>query len=74
MSYAARHPPPRSIRTFRVVWGNLWETTNRESAAGMVSRLHAAPQRLTSFLEVSVEPGVSVRVGHTDQTKSPERR
>jgi TonB family protein len=50
--------------------GDLWETTNRESAAGMVSRLHAAPQRLTSFMEVSVEPGVSVRVGHTDQTKS----
>jgi iron complex outermembrane receptor protein len=50
--------------------GDLWETTNRESAAGMVSRLHAAPLRLTSFMEVSVEPGVSVRVGHTDQTKS----
>ncbi|HWZ91993.1 MAG TPA: TonB-dependent receptor [Polyangiaceae bacterium] len=50
--------------------GDLWETTNRESAAGAVSRLHAAPRRLTSFLEVSAEPGVSVRVGHTDQSKS----
>jgi len=50
--------------------GDLWETTNHESAAGMVSRLHAAPLRLASFMEVSVEPGVSVRVGHTDQTKS----
>ena len=50
--------------------GDLWETTNRESAVGVVSRLHAAPLRLASFLELSVEPGVSVRVGHTDQTKS----
>jgi iron complex outermembrane receptor protein len=50
--------------------GDLWETTNRETALGVVSRLHAAPQRLTSFLELSAEPGVSVRVGHTDQTKS----
>ncbi|MEO7035046.1 MAG: TonB-dependent receptor [Polyangiaceae bacterium] len=50
--------------------GDLWETTNRESAVGVVSRLHAAPQRLTSFLEASIEPGASVRVGHTDQTKS----
>ena len=50
--------------------GDLWETTNRETAAGVVSRLHAAPRQLTSFLEASIEPGVSVRVGHTDQTKS----
>jgi TonB family protein len=50
--------------------GDLWETTNRETAAGMVSRLHAAPLAVASFLELSVEPGVSVRVGHTDQTKS----
>ncbi len=50
--------------------GDLWETTNRESAVGAVSRLHAAPVRVASFLEVSAEPGVSVRVGHTDQTKS----
>ena len=50
--------------------GDLWETSNRESAVGVVSRLHAAPRRLTSFLELSVEPGISVRVGHTDQTKS----
>jgi iron complex outermembrane recepter protein len=50
--------------------GDLWETTNRESAAGVVSRLHSAPLRLASFSELSIEPGVSVRVGHTDQTKS----
>ena len=50
--------------------GDLWEMTNRESAVGVVSRLHAAPLRLASFIEVSVEPGVNVRVGHTDQRKS----
>ncbi|HEX3777060.1 MAG TPA: TonB-dependent receptor [Polyangiaceae bacterium] len=50
--------------------GDLWETVNRESAVGAVSRLHSAPVKLTSFLEANVEPGVSVRVGHTDQTKS----
>jgi iron complex outermembrane receptor protein len=50
--------------------GDLWETTNRESAVGVVSRLHSAPLRLASFVELSVEPGVSVRAGHTDQTKS----
>jgi iron complex outermembrane receptor protein len=50
--------------------GDLWETTNRETAVGVVSRLHAAPQHISNFLELSVEPGVSVRVGHTDQTKS----
>jgi TonB family protein len=50
--------------------GDLWETTNRETAIGMVSRLKAAPRRLTRFLELSVEPGVSVRAGHTDQSKS----
>lgn len=50
--------------------GDLWETKNRESSAGVVSRLHAAPRQLASFVWLSMEPGVSVRVGHTDQTKS----
>ncbi|HEY4158048.1 MAG TPA: TonB-dependent receptor, partial [Polyangiaceae bacterium] len=50
--------------------GDLWETGNRETALGVVSRLLVAPQRLAPFLEVSAEPGVSVRVGHTEQTKS----
>ncbi|MES1173056.1 MAG: TonB-dependent receptor [Myxococcales bacterium] len=50
--------------------GDLWETTNRESAVGVVSRLHAPPLRLASFVELSAEPGVSVRIGHTDQSKS----
>jgi len=49
---------------------DLWETTNRESAAGAVSRLHAAPLRVADFLELSAEPGTSVRVGHTEQSAS----
>ena len=50
--------------------GDLWQTNNRESALGLVSRLHLAPRRPQSFLEVSFEPGVSFRLGHTVQSKS----
>jgi iron complex outermembrane recepter protein len=50
--------------------GDLWETTNAEVAVGMTSRVHAAPWHLGSWLEAAVEPGVYVRAGHTDQTKS----
>ncbi len=50
--------------------GDLWETTNVETSAGMTSRFHAAPWNVGSWLEVTTEPGVYVRAGHTDQTKS----
>jgi iron complex outermembrane receptor protein len=50
--------------------GDLWETTNVETAAGVTSRFHAAPVRVGSWLEVGAEPGVYARVGHTGQTKS----
>jgi outer membrane receptor protein involved in Fe transport len=50
--------------------GDLWETTNAESALGVTSRFHAAPWRLGSWLEAATEPGVYLRAGHTDQTKS----
>jgi iron complex outermembrane recepter protein len=50
--------------------GDLWETTNVETAAGFTSRFHAAPWHLGSWLEATAEPGVNVRFGHTDQTKS----
>ena len=50
--------------------GDLWETTNVETAAGLTSRFHAAPWRYGSWFEIAPEPGVYVRVGHTDQTKS----
>jgi outer membrane receptor protein involved in Fe transport len=50
--------------------GDLWETTNGEVAAGASARFHSEPWRLSSWLEVAAEPGVSLRGGHTDQTKS----
>ncbi len=50
--------------------GDLWETTNVEFAVGLTSRFHAAPWHFGSWFEAATEPGVYVRAGHTDQTKS----
>ncbi len=50
--------------------GDLWQLTNGEIAAGVTARFRAAPVRLGDFLEVVVEPGVSLRGGHTNQSKS----
>jgi hypothetical protein len=49
--------------------GDLWQLTNVETAGGLTARFHAAPVRIGKFLEAAIEPGVSVRAGHTDQTK-----
>ena len=49
--------------------GDLFETTNVETAAGLTSRFHTAPLRV-GFAEIAAEPGVTLRAGHTDQTKS----
>ncbi|HEY3815606.1 MAG TPA: TonB-dependent receptor [Polyangiaceae bacterium] len=49
--------------------GDLWQLTNVESAWGATARFHAAPVHLGSFVEIVMEPGVSVRAGHTDQSK-----
>jgi iron complex outermembrane receptor protein len=49
--------------------GDLWQLTNVETAAGVTSRFHSAPYHVGNFLEVVLEPGVSLRAGHTDQTK-----
>jgi hypothetical protein len=49
--------------------GDLFETTNTETAAGATSRYHTAPVRLGSAAELAAEPGVFVRAGHTDQAK-----
>ncbi|HLK36580.1 MAG TPA: TonB-dependent receptor, partial [Polyangiaceae bacterium] len=49
--------------------GDLWQLTNVETAAGVTASFHAAPLRAGHFLEVVAEPGVSLRFGHTDQTK-----
>jgi hypothetical protein len=50
--------------------GDLWELANVETAAGATARFHTAPLRLGSFLEVVGEPGVAIRLGHTDQGKN----
>jgi hypothetical protein len=49
--------------------GDLWQLTNVETAGGVTARFHAVPFRLGQFLEAVVEPGVSFRGGHTDQSK-----
>lgn len=50
--------------------GDLFQTTNTETAAGLTSRLHAAPFALGSAAQLAAEPGVQIRVGHTDQAKN----
>ncbi len=50
--------------------GDLFETTNAETAAGLTSRLHSTVAHLTSFADVAAEPGVYLRAGHTDQAKT----
>jgi hypothetical protein len=50
--------------------GDLWQTTNLETAAGVTTRVRSAPVRVGTFFEAVLEPGVSMRAGHTDQTKS----
>ncbi len=50
--------------------GDLWQLTNVETAAGLTTHFRSAPVRVGDFLEVVVEPGVSLRVGHTDQSKN----
>lgn len=49
--------------------GDLFQSTNTETAAGLTSRLHAAPLALGTAAQLAVEPGVQVRVGHTDQSR-----
>jgi iron complex outermembrane receptor protein len=49
--------------------GDLWQLTNVETAGGVTARFHAAPLHVGKFLEVAMEPGASMRVGHTDQSK-----
>jgi TonB family protein len=50
--------------------GDLWETTNLETAMGLTARYHTATARIGSWLEVAAEPGFHIRGGHTDQAKS----
>jgi hypothetical protein len=50
--------------------GDLWQLTNVETAGGATARFHAAPIRVGDSVEIVMEPGVSLRAGHTDQAKS----
>src|SRR6185295_4091203 len=50
--------------------GDLFETTNRETAAGLMANVRSAPQVLGDVVEAVVEPGVYLRGGHTEQAKS----
>ena len=54
--------------------GDLYETRNREGAAGFTARRQSHPYRWGSekgfSADVAIEPGISFRVGHTEQGKS----
>ncbi|MET0592731.1 MAG: TonB-dependent receptor [Polyangiaceae bacterium] len=50
--------------------GDLFETTNRETATGTTARLRLAKIRPSDSTEIAIEPGVYARGSHTDQTKS----
>ena len=49
--------------------GDLYETRNREGAAGFSARHHSRPRPLGDFAELAIEPGISLRAGHTTQGK-----
>jgi iron complex outermembrane recepter protein len=49
--------------------GDLWQLTNVETAWGATGSFHTKPVRVGDFLEVVIEPGVSLRAGHTSQSK-----
>lgn len=50
--------------------GDLFETTNLETAAGASASYRDAPFSIGSRTELAIEPGVYVRIGQTKQTKS----
>jgi iron complex outermembrane receptor protein len=50
--------------------GDLWEMTNVEAAGGVTARFHSDVWRPRPWVEITGEPGVYLRTGHTDQTKS----
>jgi iron complex outermembrane receptor protein len=50
--------------------GDLWQLTNVETAGGLTAFFRSAEARFENFLEVVAEPGVFVRGGHTNQTRS----
>ena len=49
--------------------GDLWQLTNVETAWGVTARFHTAPVLIGEHIELGMEPGVSLRAGHTNQSK-----
>ena len=73
--FRARENVTGSIQTFQSLplapsFGDLFQSTNTETAAGLESRLHSAPIALGSDAQLVVEPGVQIRAGHTDQART----
>jgi iron complex outermembrane recepter protein len=50
--------------------GDLFETKNREIATGLTAYARRAPQQIGASTELGIEPGVYLRFGHTEQSKS----
>ena len=50
--------------------GDLYETKNREAALGLTAYARTAVLRIGPKSEIGIEPGVYLRAGHTDQSKS----
>jgi hypothetical protein len=50
--------------------GDLFETKNRETAAGLTAYARRAPQQFGPSAELGIEPGVYLRFGHTQQSKN----
>jgi hypothetical protein len=50
--------------------GDLFETTNLETAAGTTAFFRDAPVHIANEIELAVEPGVYVRAGQTKQSKN----
>ena len=50
--------------------GDLFETTNAETAWGFVSAYRTVVFRIRNLVEIVAEPGVYTRLSHTEQTKS----
>jgi hypothetical protein len=50
--------------------GDLFETQNRETAGGFTSRFHSPRYTWGDNFEINGEPGLYLRVGHTEQSKS----
>jgi len=50
--------------------GDLFETKNQETAAGLTAYARSSVQRFGASSELGVEPGVYLRLGHTNQSKS----